>query len=55
MPPSVRVHVHWMNLMKIQFIQKFQSFENLKERVTMQRIHVFNHLTKKLWLRGSKF
>jgi len=34
MPPSMKVHVHWMNLMKNQIIQKLQSFEILKEKVT---------------------
>jgi hypothetical protein len=33
-PPSMKVHVHKMNLMKNQIIQKFQSFEILKERAT---------------------
>jgi len=32
MPPSLKVHIHWMNLMKNQIIQEFQSLENLKER-----------------------
>ncbi len=43
---SMKVHVHWMNLMKNQIIQKFQSFE-IKEKAARQRILVFNHLTKK--------
>ncbi len=39
-PPSMKVHVHWMNLMKNQIVQKFQSFKNLKKRaVTRQKIH----------------
>jgi hypothetical protein len=25
--PSMKVHVHWVNLMKNQIIQQFQSFE----------------------------
>jgi hypothetical protein len=29
----MKVDVHWMNLMKNQIKQKFQSFETLKERV----------------------
>ncbi len=33
MPPSMKVHVHCMNLMKNQIIQKFQSLEILKERI----------------------
>jgi hypothetical protein len=27
MPLSMKVHVHWMNLMKNQIKQKFQSFK----------------------------
>jgi hypothetical protein len=46
MPPSMKVHVHCMNLMKNQIIQKFQSIEILKERATRQRIHFLNHLIK---------
>jgi hypothetical protein len=37
MPPSLKVHVHWMNLMKNQIIQKIQSFEILKKRGIRQR------------------
>jgi hypothetical protein len=33
MPLSMKIHVHWMNLMKNQIIQKFQSFVNLEDRV----------------------
>jgi len=54
MPPSMKVHVHWMNLMKNQIIQNFQSFEILNERTIGQRIHFKNHLIKKLCSRGSK-
>jgi hypothetical protein len=32
MLPSLKVHIHWMNLMKNQIIQEFQSLENLKEK-----------------------
>ncbi len=46
---SMKVHVHWMNLMKNQIIQECQSFEIVKER-----IHFFNHLTKELCSMGSK-
>ncbi len=42
MPPSVKIHVCWTNLIKNQIIQKFQSLEILKER-----IHFVNHLIKK--------
>jgi len=54
MPPSIKVHVHWMNLMKKKIIQKFQSLEILKERVARQRIHLKNHLIKNLCSMGSK-
>ncbi len=54
MSPSMKVHVHWMNLMKNQIIQKFQSFEILKERVTKQKTHLKNHLIQKLCSMGSK-
>jgi hypothetical protein len=57
MLPFMRVHVHWMNLMKNQIIQKFQNFEILKERVTRQRTHFLNHLIKKYvqWFKMSSF
>jgi hypothetical protein len=32
MPPSMKVHVHRMNLMKNQIKQKFQNLEIFKER-----------------------
>jgi hypothetical protein len=32
---SIEVHVHVMNLMKIQIVQKCQSFEILKERASI--------------------
>jgi hypothetical protein len=46
MPPFMKVHVHWMNLMKNQIIQKFQSLEILKESIASQKTHFKNHLTK---------
>jgi len=46
MPPSMKVHVHWMNLMKNQIKQKFQNLENFKERAIRQRIHFQNHLIR---------
>jgi hypothetical protein len=55
MPPSMKVHVHWMNLMKNQIIQKFQSLEILKERTTRQRTHLKNHLIRILYSIGSNF
>ncbi len=50
----MKVHVHWMNLMKNEIIQKFQNLEILKERATRQRMHLKNHLIKKLCSMGSK-
>jgi hypothetical protein len=50
----MKVHVHWMNLMKNQIIKKIQSLEILKERAAKQRTHFFNHLIKKLSSMGSK-
>jgi hypothetical protein len=54
MAPSMRVDVHWMNLMKNKIIQKFQNLEILKERATRQRTYFKNHLTKKISSMGSK-
>jgi hypothetical protein len=54
MPPSMKVHVHWMNLMKNQIIQNFQSLEILHERVARQRTHFKSHLIKQLCAIGSK-
>jgi len=50
----MKVHVHWMNLMKNQIIQKFQTFKIWKEKVTRQWTHFLNHLIKKLCSMGSK-
>ncbi len=46
MTPSMKVHVHWMNLMKNQIKQKFQDLEVLKERVARKSSHFSNHLIK---------
>jgi hypothetical protein len=35
----MKIHVHWMNLMKNQIKQKFQSFKILKESVAKQKTH----------------
>jgi hypothetical protein len=51
----MKVHVDWMNLMKNQIIQKFQSLKILKERAARQRTHFFNHLIKTLCSMGSKY
>jgi hypothetical protein len=37
MPRSMKMYIHYMNLMKNQIIQKFQSFQILKERVVKKR------------------
>jgi len=37
MPPSIKVNVRWMNLMRNQIVQKFQNLEILQERATRQR------------------
>jgi hypothetical protein len=42
----MKIHVHWMNLMKNQIIQKFQSFEILKENDCKENDSFFYHLTK---------
>jgi len=42
----MKIHVHWMNLMKNQIIQKFQSLGILKDKAAKQRTHFFNHLAK---------
>jgi hypothetical protein len=54
MTPSMKVHVHWMNLMKNRIKQEFQNLKILTERVARQRIHFKNHLIKKLCSIGSK-
>jgi hypothetical protein len=54
MPPSMKVHVHWMNLMKNKIKQKFQNLEILKKRATKQRTHFKNHLIKKSCSMNSK-
>jgi hypothetical protein len=53
-PLFMKVHVHWMNWMKNQIIQKCQSLEILKERDARQRIHFKNHLIEKLCSMGSE-
>jgi hypothetical protein len=42
----MKVHVHWIKLMKNQIIQKFKSVEILKENAARQRIRFVNHLIK---------
>jgi len=50
----MKVHVHWINMMKNQIIQKFQSLEILNERAARQKTYFKNHLIKKLCSMGSK-
>jgi hypothetical protein len=38
----MKVHVHWVNLMKNQIIQQFQTFEFKKKRATTQMAHFLN-------------
>jgi hypothetical protein len=53
MPLSMKVHVHWMILIKKQIIQNFQSFEILKKKkAARQMIHFKNHLIKKICSMG---
>ncbi len=54
MLPFMRVHVHWMNLMKNQIIQKFQNLKILKETIARQMTHFKNHLIRKLCSMSSK-
>ncbi len=51
---SMKILVHWMNLMKNQIIQKFQNLGILKERATRQKTHFKNHLIKKKMFNGFK-
>jgi hypothetical protein len=39
MPPSMKVHVHWMNLIKNNYFIFFKNGEILKERAARQRTH----------------
>jgi hypothetical protein len=50
----MKVHVHWMNLMKNQIIQNFQSLEILKERATRQRTHLKKSFDKRIMFNGFK-
>jgi len=50
----MKIHVHWMNLMKNQIIKKFQNLKILKERATKQRTHFLNHFIKKIMFNGFK-
>jgi len=50
----MKVYVYCMNLMKNQIIQKFQSFEILKERAARQKIFFFQPFDPKKCSIGSK-
>jgi hypothetical protein len=54
MPLSMKIPIHWMNLMKNQIIKKIQSLEFFKERVTRQKTHLKNQLIKKIMFNGFK-
>jgi len=43
-----------MNLIKNQIIQKFQNLKFKKTKVVKQKIHLKNHLTRKLCSMNSK-
>jgi hypothetical protein len=45
----MKIHIHWMNLMKNQIIQKCQSFEILKEMAIKQKIHFYSHSLLQKW------
>jgi hypothetical protein len=47
MPSFMKVHVHWMSLIKNQIIQKFQSFESLNVRDAKQKDSFFKPFDKK--------
>jgi hypothetical protein len=53
--PSMKVHVHWMNLMKNQIIQKFQSLEILKKRATKKKTQYLKPFDKKIMFKMSSF
>ncbi len=48
MPLSMKIYVHYINLMKTKSYKNFKVFETLKGRVIRKRIHAFDNLTKKL-------
>jgi hypothetical protein len=54
MPRSMKVHVHWMNLMKNQIIQNFQSLKILNERAIRQKNHFFKPFDKEIMFNGFK-
>jgi hypothetical protein len=52
-PPSMKIHVHWMNLMKNQIKQKFHGLEILKERL-QGKVFIFRPFHKKIMFKGLK-
>jgi hypothetical protein len=50
----MKIHVHWMNLIKNQIIQKLRSFEILKERATKQKNSFKKPFDKKIMFNGFK-
>jgi hypothetical protein len=54
MPPSMKIHIQWMNLMKNHIKQKIQSNLILEERVARQKTHFKNHLIKTFYSMRSK-
>jgi hypothetical protein len=52
--PFMKVHVHWMNLMKNQIKQKLRSLNFKKKRVARQRAHIFKPFDKKIMFNGFK-
>jgi hypothetical protein len=52
---SMKIYVHYMNLMKYQIIQNFQSLQIWKEKATSQKDFFLNHLIKELCSMHSKF
>jgi hypothetical protein len=49
----MKVHVHWMNLMKNQIKQKFHGLEILKERLQGKEL-IFRPFNKKIMFNGFK-
>jgi hypothetical protein len=46
MPPSMKIHVYEMNLMKNPIIEKIQNFWNFKRKGCKEKDSFKNHLTK---------
>ncbi len=50
----MKILVHWVNLMKNQILQKFQSLEILEERATRPRIFFKKPFGKNIMFNGFK-